>query len=73
MAENNIKIITKDFFCNHPQRKNDKCIMEEIIKKEITIKQMIQINACRLHLQVSFISDMTRPNSKEIFTEFLRG
>ena len=34
---------------------------------------MIQINACRIHLQVSFISDITRPNGKEIFTEFLRG
>ena len=73
MADNNIKIITQDFFCNRPQRKNDKCIMYEIIKQKLTINQLIQINACRIHLQVSFISDMTRPNGKDIFSEFLRG
>ena len=53
--------------------KNDKCIMYEIIKQKLTINQLIQINACRIHLQVSFISDMTRPNGKDIFSEFLRG
>ena len=52
MFYNNIKIITKDFFCNRPQRKNNKCIREEIKKQESTNKQMIQINACHIHLQV---------------------
>ena len=33
---------------------------------------MIQMNAYRVRLQVSFISDMPRSNGKGIFTEFLR-
>ena len=73
MVDNNIKTITQDFFCNRPQRNNDKCIMYEIIKQKLTIKQLIQINACRIHLPVSFISDMTRPNGNDIFSDFLRG
>ena len=36
--QQHIKIITKDFFCNCPQRENDKCIMVEIIKKRVNNK-----------------------------------
>ena len=52
ISDNDIKIITKDFFYNRPQRKNDKCVMKEITKQKLTNTQMIQINACRIHLQV---------------------
>ena len=40
--------------------------MEEIKKQELTNKQMIQINACRIYLQAYFLSDMVRPNGKYI-------
>ena len=66
MTDNGIIIITKDFFCNRPQRKNDKYIMEEMTKPKLTNTQMIQINACRTRLQVSFLSDMILPNEKYI-------
>ena len=47
--------------------------MEEMMKQELANTHMIQINACRMNLQLSFNSDMIRPNDKYIFHEFLRG
>ena len=43
------------------------------MKQELKNTQTIQINTCRIHLQVSFISDMVRPNGKYIINKFLRG
>ena len=55
------------------QRVNDKCIMYALIQLNITTKELIQLNACRLYLKVSLISDITAPNRKIIMLQFLSG
>ena len=44
--------------------------MEEMTKPKLINTQMIQINACRIRLQVSFLSDMILPNEKYILKQF---
>ena len=56
MSNNDIKIITKDVFYNHPQQKNDKCIMKEIMKQKFTNTQMTQKNKSNL-VKTNFVDN----------------
>ena len=47
--------------------------MEEIMKQELTIKQMTEINTCRIHLQVSCISDIHHTSGNKLDPEALQG
>ena len=47
--------------------------MEEILKRGLTKQQLIQINACRLFLQVSYLRDISNPKGNSIRNQFLTG
>ena len=64
LYKHNISIFTKDFLTIKSQRKNDKCIMKEILQLNLSKAQLIQINACRIYPQVFHLSDMLDPNGK---------
>ena len=54
------------------QKINDRRIMYELIKLKLTTKELIQLDACRMYLQVSLLSDSTTPNGKTIMMQFTR-
>ena len=55
------------------QRENDVCIMDSITQK-ITSKITLQrINACRLFLQITLLSEITSANGKFIKLNILKG
>jgi len=51
--------ILHDFWIIPPMRKNDVFIMEAILDLELSILQLEQINACRMHLQVTTLAEIT--------------
>ena len=71
MAKSQITIHTNDFFSVNLQRNNDQSIMSEINKLHLSKQQKIQINACRLYLQVATLSDIVNPDGKTINQHFL--
>ena len=56
-----------------PQRKNDKFIMEEIMKKGYSKKKLIRLNKCRLYLQVITLADISNGDGDKIAKNFLDG
>ena len=44
---------------NQPQRVNDRHIMDDIHQYASSIQQLNLLHACRLHLQITFISEIT--------------
>ena len=73
MFKNNIHINTYQYFTLKAQRINDRCIMYDLIQLKLTTTELIQLNACRMYLQVSLLSDIKTPNRKKIMIQFLRG
>ena len=71
MATSQIKIFTTTFLTSNHQRKHDKSIMVEMSKIKLSKQNNIQINACRLYLQVATLSDITNPDGKTINHHFL--
>eukprot|EP00978_Attheya_sp_CCMP212_P003735 scaffold7928_cov65-Attheya_sp.AAC.2 len=58
----------------YTQRKNDKFIMDLAIQCKIfTTSELEMINACRLYLQVSRISDIATPDGRGILHKMLHG
>ena len=55
------------------QRSNDRYIMDEILRLHLTKNELIRINACRLYLQITHLSDMNESNRKTINKNFLTG
>ena len=55
------------------QRNNDKCIMDEILSSHLTKHKLIRLNACRLYLQITHLSDMTEGDGKTINKNVLTG
>ena len=47
--------------------------MSEVGKLQLSKQHNIQINACRLHLQVSTLSDIANPNGRILNHYFLEG
>ena len=71
--KHNISIVTKDFISTKGQRQNDKCIMKEILKLHLPKISLIQINSCRIYLNISHLSDMLDPNGKQIEHNYMIG
>ena len=68
-----IKVVTEKFISLNMQRSNDKCIMDEILRLHLTKNKLIRINACRLYLQITHLSDITESDGKTINKNFLTG
>ena len=64
LYKHNISIFTKEFINIKSQRKNDKYIMGEILQLHLSNTSLIQINSCRIYLEVLYLSDMIDPNGK---------
>ena len=71
MAESHIAIYTNDFLTVNLQRNNDRSMMSDINKLNLPKQQKIQINACRLYLQVATLSDIVNPDGRTINELFL--
>ena len=71
MAESHITNYTTEFLTVNFQRNNDRSIMSEISKLNLPKQQNIQINACRLYLQVATLSDIVNPDGRTINYHFL--
>ena len=71
MATSRIKIFTTTFLTANHQRKNDKSIMVEISKMKLSKQSNIQINECRLYLQVATLSDISNLDVRTINHHFL--
>ena len=71
MGESHITIYTTEFLTVNFQRNNDRSIMSEISKLNLTNQQNIQINACRLYHQVATLSDSVNPDGRTINHHFL--
>ena len=71
MAESHISIYTTDFLTVNLQRNNDRSIMSEINNLNLPKQQKIQLNACRLYLQVATLSDIVNPDGRTIDQHFL--
>ena len=59
-----IKIITKQYMNIELQRRNDKCIMDEVFQLNFSTSKRMQVNSCRLYLQVIYLSDIIEPDGR---------
>ena len=73
MAESHITIYTTEFLTVNYQRNNDKSIMSNIGKLNLSKKHIIQINTCRLYLQVVILSDIANSDGRTVNNHFLDG
>ena len=73
MVRNNIKIITKKYTSIEIQRRNDKCIMDEVLQSNLPKSKTIQVNACRLYLQTLYLSDIIDPDGKTVNYTYYSG
>ena len=55
------------------QRDNDSYLMDEINKELSSTIDLERINACRLHLKVMFLSDITNNQGNRLTNEILSG
>ena len=73
MANNKIPIVLAKTLQFKIQRRNDKCIMNELTRGSSSINQLIQINTCRLYLNIIHLSDIVNPDVDTINNNFLIG
>ena len=73
MANNKITLVLANTLQFNIQRRNDKCIMDELTRGSSSLNQLIQINACRLYLNIIHLSDIVNPDGKTINNNFLIG
>ena len=71
MANNKITIVLANTLQFNIQRRNDKCIMDELTRGSSSINQLIQINACLLYLNIIHLSDIVNPDGNTINNNFL--
>ena len=55
------------------QRRNDKYIMDEVLQSNLPKSKIIQVNACRLYLQIIYLSDIINPDSKTVNYTYYSG
>ena len=55
------------------QRRNDKCIMDEVLQSNLFKSKIIQVNACRLYLQILYRSDISDPDGKTVSYTYHSG
>ena len=56
MPTHKIKVVTEKCISLNMQRSNDGCIMDEILRLNLTKHKLIRINACRLYLQITHLT-----------------
>ena len=66
MERNNIKITIKKYMSIEIQRRKDKCTVDEVLQSNFTKSKLIQVNACRLYLQILYLSDIIEPDGKTV-------
>ena len=69
----NMHIKLKEFEHPIPQRENDVCIMDTITKNIASKITLQRLNACRLFLQITLLSEITSANRKFIKHNILNG
>ena len=55
------------------QRRNDKCIMNEVLQSNLSKSKIIQVNACRLYVRVIYLSNMIEPDGRTIDMNIYSG
>ena len=55
------------------QRRNNKCIMDEVLQSNLTKTKLIQVNTCKLYLQILYLSDIIEPDSKTVNSMYYSG
>ena len=73
LSKYNIQIKIPNLFLPKKQRYNDSCLMNTILDLNRSVTELKQINACRLYLQVTFLSDITTINGKFLLTGVIEG
>ena len=73
MANNKITIVLVNTLQFNIQRRNDKCIMDELTRGSSSISQLIQSNVCRLYLNIIHLNDIISPDGNTINNNFLIG
>lgn len=69
--EQEIKVMTRRYYYCKSQRKNNKNTIEGILQLKLKTQHIIQIEACRIYLQVAYLSDMVTPDGIKIIEEVL--
>ena len=73
LSKYHVKIKLPDTNIPKLQRFNDKFIMDDILSYISSTKIRRQINACRLFLQITFISELTNINGTHLVNGILKG
>ena len=68
LQKHNIKIKMKENMLFHKQRYNDSCIMGYILYTTTSLTNITRLNACRLYLRISFLSEMSNIKGTAIIT-----
>ena len=55
------------------QRRNDKCVMENVLQSNLSTSKRIQVKACRLYVRVVYLSDIIEPDSRTADITFYSG
>ena len=71
MAKNKITIVLANTLRFNIQKRNDKCIMDELTRGLFSIKQLIQLDVCRIYLNIIHLSDIVNPDEKTLNHNFL--
>ena len=72
LAKYQVKIKLPDTNIQKLQRFNDKFIMDDILSSISSTKIRRQLNACRLFLQITFISELTNIDGTHLITGILK-
>lgn len=73
MEQFQIQIFTTTFFSINYQHQNDKCIMKEVCKLKWPKQKSIQLNACRMYLQVATLGDIINPDERSLNAHVIEG
>ena len=73
MTKNKITIVFANTLQFNIQRQNDKCIMDELTRGSSSHKQLIQINAYRLYLNIIHLSNTVNPDGITVNSNSLIG
>ena len=66
MVRKKIKIVLDNTLQFNIQRRNDKCIMNELTRGSLSVKQLTHLNACRLYLNKIHLIDIIYPDGKNL-------
>ena len=73
IARHNIKIITRKYMSIEIQRRNDKCIKDEVLQSNLNKSKIILVNECRLYLHIIYLSAIIEPDGKTVNPMYYTG